>query len=108
MTEPFVSQVRTSGRAIELAAPGAPYITVRVQMMETWDTVGVRVSPDERVITVKVRALEVLYLPGERHEDYVLKLHGWEVLDEQATLAAAGAIDGSIFLMTHRRRIPVR
>ena len=36
------------------------------------------------------------------------KLRGWEVLDEGASLADAGATDGSIFLLTHRRRRPVK
>jgi hypothetical protein len=49
-------------------------------------------------------------MPGAelRDEDYVLKLNGWEVLDESASLAATGAVDGSIFLVTGRRRRPVR
>jgi hypothetical protein len=38
----------------------------------------------------------------------VLKLHGWEVLDETATLAATGAVDGSIFVLTSRKRRPVK
>jgi len=38
----------------------------------------------------------------------VLKLRGWEILDENASLAEAGVVDGSILLMTYRRRRPVR
>jgi hypothetical protein len=39
----------------------------------------------------------------------VLKFRGWEALNEESTtLAAAGAIDGSIFLLEHRLRRPVR
>jgi hypothetical protein len=30
------------------------------------------------------------------------------VLNESDTLATVGAVDGSIFLLTHRRRRPVR
>jgi hypothetical protein len=109
MTEPFVAQLRTRSRVIELASPGGPAITVRVQMPEVWDVVRVHASPDERVLTVKRRALEAL-APGSelRDDDFVVKLHGWEVLDEGASLAAAGAVDGSIFLVTHRLRRPVR
>jgi len=33
---------------------------------------------------------------------------GWEVLDEAASLADVGVIDGSILLLTFRRRRPVR
>jgi hypothetical protein len=109
MTEPFVAQLRTRGNVIELASPDGPAITIRVEMPEVWDVVRVHASPDERALTVKRRALEA-FLPGaELHdEDYVLKLNGWEVLDESASLAATGAVDGSIFLVTHRRRRPVR
>jgi hypothetical protein len=49
-------------------------------------------------------------MPGAelRDDDFVLKLNGWEVLDETASLAATGAVDGSIFLVTNRKRRPVR
>ena len=109
MTEPFVAQLRTRPGVIELASPGGPAITVRVEMPEVWDVVRVHASPDERAITVKRRALEAL-MPGAelRDDDFVVKLHGWEVLDEGASLAAAGAVDGSIFLVTYRLRRPVR
>ena len=108
MTEPFVAQLRTRGNVIELA-PDGPAITVRVEMPEVWDVVRVHASPDERAVTVKRRALEALLPGSELHdEDYVLKLNGWEVLDESASLAATGAVDGSIFLVTGRRRRPVR
>jgi hypothetical protein len=33
---------------------------------------------------------------------------GWEVLDEGQSIADVGALDGSIFLLTNRRRRPVR
>jgi len=109
MTAPFVTQLRTRGDTIELASPSGPAITVRVQMPEVWDAVRVHASPDERAITVKRRALEALKPGAElRDEDYVLKLNGWEVLDESASLAATGAVDGSIFLVTYRWRRAVR
>jgi hypothetical protein len=108
VTEPFVNQLRTRGEVIELASPGGPAITVRVEMPEVWDVVRVHASPDERMLLIKLRALQALTPGGEPHEEYVLKLHGWEVLDENATLAATGAVDGSIFILTHRRRRPVR
>jgi hypothetical protein len=109
MTEPFVAQLRTRGDTIELAAPGDASITLRVEMPEVWDVVRVNASPDERAITLKRRALEALMPGAELHdEEYVLKLNGWEVLDESASLAATGAVDGSIFLVTGRRRRPVR
>ena len=41
-------------------------------------------------------------------QDFVVKLRGWEVLDESASLADAGVVDGSILLLTYRRRRAVR
>jgi hypothetical protein len=108
MSAPFVNQLRTRGDVIVMAAAGAPAITVRVEMPEVWDTVRVAVSPEESAIRLKLRALEALAPTGEAPDEFVMKLRGFEVLDESATLAALGAVDGSIFLLTHRRRRPVR
>lgn len=105
---PYPNQLRVR-ETIEIApatAPGA--LRLRVEMPEVWDVVGITALPTEPVVTLKVRALEALYPQAEYHEDFVLKLRGWEVLDETATLADTGAIDGSIFLLTHRRKRPVR
>jgi hypothetical protein len=108
MKSPFVTQLRARGDALQLASAGAPSITVRVEMPEVWDTVKAVVSPDAPVVELKSRALEALYGLGESRDDFVFKLNGWEVLDESATVAKAGAVDGSIFLLTHRRRRAVR
>ena len=104
----FVNQLRARGEPIDLSVAGQPSITVRVQMAEVWDVVKVIVSPDEPVLAVKVRALEALYPEGEFHDEFVLKLRGWEVLDENASVAATGATDGSTFLLAFRNRRPVR
>ena len=58
-------------------------------------------------MAMKVAALEEL-MPGADQRDYVLKLRGSEVLDESRSLTDVGAIDGSIFLLTSRRRRPVK
>ena len=108
MSAPFVTQLRTRGNVIQMAALGAAAITVRVQMPEVWDVVSVAVAASEPVLGLKVRALAALYPAGEFHDEFVMKLRGFEVLDENESLAAAGAVDGSIFLLTYRRRRPVR
>jgi hypothetical protein len=79
-----------------------------VQVPEVWDVVRIETPPSEPVLSLKVRALEALYPAAEFHEDFVVKLNGFEVLDENASVAEAGAVDGSIFLVTHRRRRAVR
>ena len=106
--EPFVSQLRARGEPLVMATPGGPSITVRVEMPETWDTLKAVVSPDEPIVGLKVRALELLNPMSEFHDEYMFKLRGWEVLDENASIAACGAVDGSIFLLTYRKRRPVR
>ena len=108
MTTPFVAQLRSRPSTIHLAPEGAAAITIRVEMPEVWDVVAIVVSPNEPVLTVKQRALEALFPEAQMHADFVLKLRGWEVLDERASLVDVGVIDGSILLLTHRRRRPVR
>jgi hypothetical protein len=105
---PFVSQLRARQEPIRLGAPGEPTITIRVQLLEAWDAVLVEVPPSEPVLTVKVRALEALRPETEYHDEFVVKLRGFEVLDENASLADAGVRDGSTLLVTSRRRRPVQ
>jgi hypothetical protein len=108
MTQPFVTQLRARQNTIRLAPEGAAFITIRVEMPEVWDVVRIETSPNEGVLTVKRRALDALYPGVERHEEFVLKFRGWEILDESATLADAGLTDGSILLLTYRSKRPVR
>jgi hypothetical protein len=104
----FVNQLRARGEPIRMAPAGAPAITVRVEMAEIWETIKIIVSPDEPVLGLKVRALSVLSPSADIHEEFVLKFKGWEIVDENVSLAAAGVTDGSIFLLQHRSRRAVR
>ena len=104
---PFVSNLRSRKTIIRLAPKDAEAITIRVEMPEVWDVVRMEVLPGDQVLEIKTRALEAL-MPQERVEEMVVKLRGWEILDETQSLTDAGVIDGSILLMTHRRRRPVR
>lgn len=106
---PFVTTLRSRAEEIRLGADdAAPRWTVRVQAAEVWDAVRVSAPAAAPVVEVKVAALAALLPDATSHEEYVLKLGGIEVLDEQASLADAGARDGSIFLMAFRRRRPIR
>lgn len=107
---PFVASLRSRRGTINLAKEGAPAITIRVEMPEVWDVVRIVVDSSEPALVVKVAALEALYpeAEGEYHADFVLKLRGWEILDEAAPLDELGVINGSILLLTFRRRRPVR
>jgi hypothetical protein len=105
----FTGQLRARPETIVLGPADAPARwTVRVQSAEVWDTVRFSAPPTEPVAALKARAIEELN-PGVAGPDaFVLKLNGAEVFDERATLAESGALDGSIFLLVHRRRRPVR
>ena len=107
MTVPFVANVRSRPQVVRLGDPKAPAIAVRVEIPELWDVVRIDAPSTETVLAVKVAALATL-MPGADQRNFVIKLRGFEVLDEHLSLADAGAIDGSIFLLTHRRRRPVR
>ena len=104
---PFVAQLRARPETIRLGTSGEPVITVRVQVPEVWDTVRIDAPSTTPVIVLKQRALEILQ-PGFEPAEFVTKLRGFEVLDETASLSAAGVMNGSTLLVTSRRRRPVR
>jgi hypothetical protein len=107
MSAPFVSQLRTNQPALELVKPGAGTLTLRVEASDVWDTVRAVVSPDTPVSELKQRAV-ALFFPNEDVSPFMLKLRGWEILDENASVRDAGLVDGSIVLLAYRRRRPVR
>ena len=107
MTIPFVSRLRARRESVLLGPQDGETIDVRVEIPELWDVVRIVASPSETVLAVKVAALAALDPRGDQR-DYVMKLRGFEMLDEQHTLAEAGAKQNSTFLLTHRRRRPVR
>jgi hypothetical protein len=108
MTAPFVTNLRTNGELIRLAPGDEPVVHIRVQVAELWDSIRVDAPSSEPVISVKRAALDALYPVGIDPEEYVVRLHGFEILDESVSLGAAGVRDGSIFLLVKRRRQPVR
>jgi hypothetical protein len=108
VTAPFVSQLRARRGAIRLGADGQPRVSLRVQMPEVWDAVVVEAPSSEPVLSVKTNALAALLPDGDSADAFVLKLNGYEVLDESVSVADSGAKNGSTFLLTYRRRRPVR
>ncbi len=108
MSASFVTRLRSGRPPIQLAEPGKGVITIRVEASDLWDTVRVVAPSEMAVAEVKQRVVATLY-PNEAHEDdFVLKFRGWEILDLNASLASSGVVDGSILLLAHRRRRPVR
>jgi hypothetical protein len=109
MTERFVNSLRSRDKAIRLVdSEAAGMWTVRVQGAEVWDAVRVHVLPTTSVFDVKRAAMLELMPDVEGLDDYVVKLGGIEISEEQASLQTAGAMDGSTLLVMSRRRRPVR
>jgi len=107
MTAPFVAMLRARHERVRLGPPDVGALVLRVEVPELWDTVRIYAPPTESVLAVKVAALAALD-PRADQRDFVMKLGGREVLDEQQSLVGVGAAQGSIFLLTRRRRRPVR
>lgn len=108
MTAPelFVNSLRTRGAPLPLGSGGGPVLHLRAQVLEAWDAIRIDADPSATVKSLKHLSLEALY-PQVDHDDYVVKLHGWEILDESAPISSTGARSGSIFVITDRRRRPV-
>ena len=104
---PFVSELRTRDGALRIGS-GAPTMTLRVEAPEVWDAVIIETNPSSLVSDLKRAAVTALLGAKANPDEFVLKLRGFEVLNEDVSLAEAGAIEGSIFLVTYRRRRPVR
>lgn len=108
MTIPFVTELRTSDDVVKVGGTEGDTFHIRVQIAELWDALRVDASPATSVETVKKAAIARFFADGESIGDFVVKLRGFEILDEGATLAAAGAKDGSTLLLARRRRRPVK
>ncbi len=105
----FVTTLRTQPTALRLASEQAPTVwTLRVQCAEAWDAIKVDVVPESRVRDVKQAAMSQLMPDIDDLETFVVKLHGFDIVNEDASLQAAGAVDGSTLLIISRRRRPVR
>lgn len=108
MSTTFVGQLRAQRPPLELSSPGPGSVSFRVQSAEEWDALRVVAKPETSVGEVKNRALAEFY-PGYPYPDeFVFKLHGWEMLDESAPIGQSGIVNGSIILLGDRRRRPVR
>ena len=104
---PFVSSLRTQGEPIALGTPSGSDLHLRAQVLEAWDAIRIDANPAASVKSLKQLALKKLYPDGRDENQYVVKLNGFEVLDEDAPISSTAARNGSIFVITDRRRRPV-
>lgn len=110
-TTPFVTGLRTRGAPLDLTGGSAgdgPVWTVRVQLLEAWDAVAVRVRPTTRLAEVVRAALTALAGADADPAAFDCKLRGVRLADATVTLTAAGVLDGSTLLLVHAARRPVR
>jgi hypothetical protein len=104
---PWVNGLRTRGVPFKLGSQTGRPLQLRAQVLEAWDAIGIDADPSASVKSLKQLALKELYPEVRNESDYVVKLHGFEILDEEAPLSSTDAKNGSTFLITDRRRRPV-
>ena len=105
----FVVGLRTQPEVIRLAADDAPEVwSVRAQCAEVWDAVRLDILPGSRVRDVKQAAMAQLMPDVDQLEEYVVKMHGAEITNEDASMQTVGAVDGATLLIMSRRPRPVR
>ena len=104
---PFVSGLRTRGAPLTLGSQASKVLHLRAQVLEAWDAVRIDADPEASVRSLKELAMRELAPDIVDIDDYVVKLHGFEILDEAAPISSTVARNGSIFLITDRRRRPV-
>jgi hypothetical protein len=107
MSPPFVTALRARKAPLVVGEKSGDMLRIRAQVLEAWDAIRIDASPSETVRAVKLRALEELYPEAPSANEFVVKLHGFEILNENVTLAQAGVKNGSILLIADRRRRPV-
>jgi hypothetical protein len=104
---PFVNGLRVRGEAFKLGSGAGDVLHLRAQVLEAWDTIGVDADPSASVKSLKELAVKELYPDARSADEYVVKLNGFEILDEAAPISSTDARSGSTFLITDRRRRPV-
>ena len=108
MTVPFVSELRTSDDVIVAGEGAGSILHLRVQAAELWDAMRVDAVESATVASVKNAALEKFFPDGVSAAEFVVKLRGFEILDENESLGASGVRNGSTLLLSRRRRRPVK
>ena len=81
---------------------------VRVMVTDVWDNVFLAVEAATTVADLKREALaHALKRSHVPLDEYIVKFHGAQVLDEATTLAALGVAPNAPFIVLPARRQPV-
>ena len=108
MTTPFVNELRTLPDVIRIAGGNGAVLHLRIQAAELWDAMRVDAPASANVASVKTAALEKFFPSGVNPDEFVAKLRGFEILNEDESLESSGVRDGSTILLARRRRRPVK
>ena len=108
MTAPFVSELRAAPDVIRIGGGDGAVMFLRVQSAELWDALRVDAPASATVASVKTAALERFFPSGVNGDEFVAKLRGFEILNEDDSLESSGVRDGSTILLARRRRRPVK
>ena len=108
MTAPFVTEIRTADDVIRVGGGNGAVMHLRVQVAELWDTVRVDAPGLTSLAEVKNAALAAFFPTRVQASEFVAKLRGFEILNEDDTLGQCGVRDGSTILLARRRRRPVK
>ena len=108
MTVPFVTELRTPDDVVMIGGGNGSVLHLRVQSAELWDALRVDARESASVSEVKTAALDRFFPDGYSAGEFVVKLRGFEILNEDDTLASSGARNGSTLLLSRRRRRPVK
>lgn len=82
-------------------------LPVRVTVLDTWDEVAMALPSETSVGELKSRALAASRV-HHPESGYLVKFLGAELLDESASLEAAGVFANAALIVLGRRRVPAR
>ncbi|MGH7615049.1 MAG: hypothetical protein ACREMW_13530 [Gemmatimonadales bacterium] len=88
--------------------PAAERFAVRVMVTDAWDQVFLAVAPGTSVAELKRQALARALKRSDVADDYIVKFHGAQLLDESVTLGSLGARANAPFIILPSRRRAVR
>lgn len=109
MSGRFVTTLGTRSVPVRLVSDSASLVwTLRVHSAEAWDAIKVDVAPSTMVHEVKQAAMRALMPDVAALDQYVVKLGGFEIVNENVSVQSSGAVDGSTLLIMSRRKRAVR
>ena len=108
MSIPFVNELRAPDDVLRIGGDNGNVLHIRVQAAELWDALRVDAAATASLASVKKASLESFFPNGVNADEFVVKLRGFEILDESRGLADCGVRDGSTLLLARRRRRPVK